>query len=375
MRAAGTLALIVGLVGWPNEAPRAQGFGFLFGQPERDYRYRATRRSRPRVAAVPMPVPRPHFPEDEPRAKTVLPPASAETKNPDSPPPTPTAGTGATTPESTPKAGAEPKTPPLPPEKPAALIAPADGKSSEAERTKTPNSAVEPKPPESKASEIKAPEIKAPTHDVKTPPLPAVAPSGATTAFDPRQPTADATCPGRLQATQVDAAPISLGPQPDARCVVQQPVKLDHLILKDGSRISFPDRPTLACATADIFATYVRDLLVPLAKGTYGVRLDSVWTGPGLECRSRDHIFGAKLSAHGQGLAIDIAQLKLGDGRMLAVGDPKSDEDQAFETAARAAGCGYFHTVLGPGSDTYHRTHWHFDLEERGSKGDSKFCK
>ncbi len=124
-----------------------------------------------------------------------------------------------------------------------------------------------------------------------------------------------------------------------------------------------------------MFSLYVRDLLSPLAKGTYNASLSAVWTGPGFECRSRDHIFGAKLSAHGQGLAVDIAQLKLADGRLIAVGDPKTDSDTAFETAARAGGCGYFHTVLGPGSDSYHRTHWHFDLEVRGAKGDSKYCK
>ena len=119
----------------------------------------------------------------------------------------------------------------------------------------------------------------------------------------------------------------------------------------------------------------MHDLLAPLARGTWGVGLSDVWTGPGLECRSRDHIFGAKLSAHGQGLAIDIAQLKLGDGRLVAVGEPKTDVERDFETAARAGGCGYFHTVLGPGSDSYHRTHWHFDLEVRGRDGDGKYCK
>ncbi len=204
---------------------------------------------------------------------------------------------------------------------------------------------------------------------------PAVAPSGATTAFTPRQPPSDEACPGRLAANRVKAEPFAIGPQPDARCTVVQPVRLAELTTLEGTVVAFPDHPVIACATADTFAAFVRELLVPLARGTYGAPADAVWTGPGLECRSRDHIFGAKLSAHGQGLAIDIAQLKLADGRRIAVGEPRTATDQAFETAARAAACGYFHTVLGPGSDSYHRTHWHFDLEERGAKGDSKFCK
>ena len=202
----------------------------------------------------------------------------------------------------------------------------------------------------------------------------AVAPSGATTAFTPRQPAADASCMDRLKTKQAKVEPVDIGKQPDDRCTVIQAVRLSALSVEGGT-LAFPDRPIIACTTADVFTAYVRDLLAPLAKGSFGSPLAAVWTGSGLECRSRDHIFGAKLSSHGQGLAVDIAQLKLADGRVIEVGTPKNDADAAFETAARAGGCGYFHTVLGPGSDTYHRTHWHFDLEVRGRDGDTKFCK
>lgn len=207
------------------------------------------------------------------------------------------------------------------------------------------------------------------------PAVPSVAPSGATTAFTPRQPPQDLDCPNRLKAGAVAAEPATIGPQPDPRCTVVQPVRLTGLTLGNGAKVDFPDKPTIACTTADVFTRYVRDLLVPLASGTFASPLSAVWTGPGLDCRSRDHIFGAKLSAHGQGLAIDIAQMKLADGRLIAVGNSSSPIELGFETAARAAGCGYFHTALGPGSDSYHRTHWHFDLEVRGAKGDSKFCQ
>jgi hypothetical protein len=60
---------------------------------------------------------------------------------------------------------------------------------------------------------------------------------------------------------------------------------------------------------------------------------------------------------------------------MIEVGQHKTDLDQAFETAARAGACGYFHTALGPGADSFHETHWHFDLLPRGSTGDAKFCQ
>ena len=166
-----------------------------------------------------------------------------------------------------------------------------------------------------------------------------------------------------------------IGPQPDPQCSVVDAVHLTALRMADGAAITFPDKPTIACATASTFSSFVRDLLSPLAKGTYGSPVARVWTGPGLDCRTRDHIPGAKLSAHGQGLAVDIAQLELQDGRRIEVGRPKSEADRAFETAALAGGCGYFHTALGPGADAFHETHWHLDLVPRGTKGDAKFCE
>ena len=317
------------VLAWSDCVPpvAAQPFGF-FGAAPRATRLRASR-SRPRpgppVAAVPLPVPRPRFAQD-PAAPPVpkLPVLKPAVPKPAIP---------------------KPEEPPAAPSKIAPQVAPAADPPATA--------AAAPPPAATK---------------------PAIAASGATNAINPRKPDNDALCPGRLNAESILAEPTSIGPQPDARCTVAEPVRLAGLTLPDGGAIDFPDRPLVACITAERFATYVRDLLSPLAKGTFGARVGAVWTGPGLECRSRDHIFGAKLSAHGQGLAVDVARLKLEDGQSIAVGEPRTPRENAFETAARAGGCGYFNTVLGPGSDSYHRTHWHFDLEVRGAKGDTKYC-
>lgn len=192
---------------------------------------------------------------------------------------------------------------------------------------------------------------------------------------DATQPPADPGCRARLSEGGVTAASIAIPPQPDSRCTVADPVKLMSLRLGDGSIVTFPDEPAIACTTAGVFTSYVRELLAPLAKGTFAAGLASVSTGPGLECRSRDHVPGAKLSAHGQGLAIDVASMVLTGGRTITVGAPATDIDRGFEAAARSAGCGYFHTALGPGADVYHKNHWHFDLEPRGASGGGKFCQ
>ena len=233
-------------------------------------------------------------------------------------------------------------------------------------------------PPPAESLPVPARSPPAATESAASPPPPAAAvPSGpAGTALPKAGHAADALdCPSRLKAANVDVERTSVGPQPDPQCTVVDAVHLTFLRLADGALVTFPDKPTIACATASTFSAFVRDLLSPLAKGTYGSAVDAVWTGPGLDCRTRDHIPGAKLSAHGQGLAVDVAQLRLQDGHKIDVGRPTSETDRVFETAALAGGCGYFHTALGPGADAFHETHWHLDLVPRGQKGDAKFCE
>jgi hypothetical protein len=43
--------------------------------------------------------------------------------------------------------------------------------------------------------------------------------------------------------------------------------------------------------------------------------------------------------------------------------------------ALRRAACGWFTTVLGPGSDAAHADHLHLDREPRGRDGESRLCQ
>jgi hypothetical protein len=164
-------------------------------------------------------------------------------------------------------------------------------------------------------------------------------------------------------------------PSSDVRCVIAQPVTLEALTPRTGQRIEIPDHPTLDCVAALTFSRYVRDLLVPLAKGSFDATIVKIGTGPGFDCRTRDHVEGAKLSAHAKGLAVDIADITFAGRRVYHVGNLPDGIDRAFDRAARAAACGYFHTALGPGADAFRTRHWHFDLEPRGTDGKSKFCQ
>ncbi|MDQ0395870.1 extensin family protein [Labrys monachus] len=213
--------------------------------------------------------------------------------------------------------------------------------------------APEAKPPESKPPESKPAEA--------APQAPA-APPGP-------------DCLTRLRDRGLAAETATVPADPDnPACTIDTPVTLTAMSLP-GGRVELPDRPTIACTTAETFADFLSGFMAPLAKGTYGDTIVSVGTGPGFECRPRDGVKGAKLSAHGQGLAIDVAQFRLSGGRTYHVGDFADERDRVFDRAFRAGACGYFHTALGPGADASHATHWHMDLEPRGTSGTSRFCQ
>ena len=77
------------------------------------------------------------------------------------------------------------------------------------------------------------------------------------------------------------------------------------------------------------------------------------------ECRSRNHVAGAKLSEHAKGNAIDVRDFILAHGPRMKLTDttvPKAMRDELRNTA-----CHRFTTVLGPGADTYHNGHIHLD--------------
>ena len=84
-------------------------------------------------------------------------------------------------------------------------------------------------------------------------------------------------------------------------------------------------------------------------------------------CRTRNSQNGAKLSEHAKGSAIDVGRFTLADGTVIEVGFPgkKESRRKQFLKALRDTGCTYFTTVLGPGSDGYHKDHFHFDMAQR----------
>jgi len=83
-------------------------------------------------------------------------------------------------------------------------------------------------------------------------------------------------------------------------------------------------------------------------------------------CRNRNNQAGGKLSAHAVGLAVDIAAFELANGETISVAEDKASKKSAVLATMQTAARGWFTTILGPGSDAAHATHWHLDIQRHG---------
>ena len=108
----------------------------------------------------------------------------------------------------------------------------------------------------------------------------------------------------------------------------------------------------------------MRDDIAPIA-ATLGAPLAAVANFDSYECRGRNRFFGAMISEHGKGNAIDIRALTLTNGKHYELTDVQFDK--AARERLKASACARFTTVLGPASDGYHENHVHVDLAERRS--------
>jgi hypothetical protein len=126
-----------------------------------------------------------------------------------------------------------------------------------------------------------------------------------------------------------------------------------------GVRLSQP--ATLDCRTARTLGAWVTQSAKPEVGGMGG-GLSGLRVAAHYVCRTRNHQKGARISEHGKGRAIDISALQLRDGSEISVLDDwgKGREGRVLRRVHGQA-CGRFGTVLGPGSDRFHRDHLHFD--------------
>ena len=138
-----------------------------------------------------------------------------------------------------------------------------------------------------------------------------------------------------------------------------------------------PSRFTLSQTSAGVRADWIGNVAAPLARHHLGSKLAAIETGPGYVCRNRNNEPAGKLSEYAKGNALDIFAFALSDGRRVALrpADRPAPTVAAFLAAVRVTACGYFLTVLGPGSDAAHAEHLHLDLGLHGRSTNYGICE
>lgn len=178
---------------------------------------------------------------------------------------------------------------------------------------------------------------------------------------DPKDLTsAPSECRLRLEEfATVEPLPRLIGP---GECGGTDMVRITEVMTTDRTRIALRPAPVLRCPMAESLAAWVRDQVAPRFAAT-GTTLRSVETYDDFACRGRNRVFGAKLSEHGKGNAVDVRAFKFSDGRAITLTDPSVPKE--VREHVREASCRMFTTVLGPGSDAHHESHIHLDLAAR----------
>ncbi len=187
-------------------------------------------------------------------------------------------------------------------------------------------------------------------------------------------PVAGSTCGAMIARLGVEATP--LPPMSEGACGIPAPVSIKAF---DGGAVAFSTAALLNCDMAEDLAGWMDGTVQPIALKTLGGRVTGLRIAASYACRNRDSLADAKLSEHARGNAIDISAFKVDGIGWIEVetGWNGGGARAAFLRAVRTSACGPFTTVLGPGSDTYHATHFHLDRAKRRTAGPSKglYCK
>jgi hypothetical protein len=183
-------------------------------------------------------------------------------------------------------------------------------------------------------------------------------------------------CLDALRQLKIDATAETQAKTANPSCRIDNPVRLRALLVpsRANARIAFADQPIVACRFARSYGEWMGEVVAPMVAGRLSSDIATIHTGPGFECRNVNRRATGKLSAHAVGLAIDMDRIVLENGQTMIVGAGANAAHAAAFIAIRRSACGWFTTVLGPGSDPQHAGHIHVDLQQHGKSGRYRIC-
>lgn len=177
-------------------------------------------------------------------------------------------------------------------------------------------------------------------------------------------PASEKACRQRLAKLGVkfrDVPRISRG----RSCGIAWPIELSGL----SGGIQIKPAAQVNCQITEAFARWVKHELVPSSRARYLSGVSAIHQMSSYSCRTMNSQRGAAMSEHAKGNAIDVGKIVLKNGKAIAIEKKGffAFREKGLLKSVRSDSCKYFSTVLGPGSDRYHKDHFHFDLRVRKS--------
>lgn len=184
-------------------------------------------------------------------------------------------------------------------------------------------------------------------------------------------PQAFAACISALKKTGIDFSEVDSFDDGNG-CGIDKPVTVREVL----PGIKLEPEAKMRCDTALQLSRWAKNTVLPAASAAFGPdrKITTLHQASSYVCRHRDSIKTAKLSEHAKGNAIDISGFTFSDKQTLKI-EPRGKDSTltgAFQRSIIAEGCLYFTTVLGPQSDSYHKTHIHLDVIKR--HGGYRYC-
>jgi hypothetical protein len=160
-------------------------------------------------------------------------------------------------------------------------------------------------------------------------------------------------------------------------CGLTRPFKISAL---QNGAVSINSPSTLDCPMIATLDAWLKDVVQPVALARLQQPVTAIRSMGSYACRSMNNQPGARISEHAFGNALDIGGFQLADGREISIQRDwkgSDEETRAFLRDIHAGACGYFTTVLGPGSNVFHYNHIHVDLAMHGStsSGPRRVCR
>jgi hypothetical protein len=162
--------------------------------------------------------------------------------------------------------------------------------------------------------------------------------------------------------------------------VVEEGCTLDGAVIlisvpTPAGRVSLPGRPRMLCPFAVKFSRWLNEVGSPIIDQRLGSPLSAIQTGSAFVCRNRVGGSLTKISEHARGNALDLMRFDLKNKQHVTVEEMPTGNYAAALSGLRSSACGYFTTVLGPGSNAAHKNHLHFDLGQHGKSANYRICE